>query len=367
MFLSLNQKSIALASAILIGSTGQAMAQSNTQEVSIDFQGWVGEDEFACGESYNQVGVAETTITPTDFRLYVSDIALVDRDGNTVPIELEQDGKWQYKNTALLDFEDGSGACDNGTTETNTSIVGTVPEGDYESLQFTLGVPKNLNHEDAAIAPSPLNLTSMWWNWQGGYKFLRADLETDSAIANVANTSSTTYSQDGESNVQINRQTTSSTSQGTSQSTTQTSNQTSLFKNGQGTRSQSSSTRTTRTNSSDDSRSSSDVNHQASSNSYLIHIGSTGCKDSAQSNLFGCVNPNRSTIVLEDFNPEDNVVIVDLAELLYESDLSTNQANTPAGCMSSPEDSDCSPIIQRLGLSFDGATSAEGQRLFFVE
>ena len=365
MFLSLNQKSIALATAILVSSMGQAMAQSNTQEVSIDFQGWVGEDEFVCGESYDRVGSSETTVTPTDFRLYVSQVALIDRDGNTVPVELEQDGKWQYKNVALLDFEDGSGACDNGTTETNTAIVGSVPEGDYEGLQFTLGVPKQLNHNDAAIAPSPLNLTSMWWNWQGGYKFLRADLETDSAIANVANTSSTASSQNGENNVQIDRQTTSSTSQGGSQNTTQTSNQTSLFKNGRGSHSQTSSTRTSSSN--DGSHNSSDVNHQASSNSYLIHIGSTGCKDSAQSDLFGCANPNRSTIVLEDFNPEDNVVIVDLAELLYESDLSTNQANTPTGCMSAPEDSDCSPIMQGLGLSFDGATSAEGQRFFFVE
>ena len=358
MLLSFNKKSIILATALLIAGMGTAQAQSDTQEVEINFAGWVGDDEFACGESYDRVGTSETTITPTDFRLYISEVALIDQDGNTVPVELEQDGKWQYENVALLDFEDGTEACDNGTTETNTAIVGTVPEGDYESLQFTLGVPKKLNHEDAAIAPSPLNLTSMWWNWQGGYKFLRVDLETDNAIANVSNTSSSTSSQNGESNVQINQQSTRTTSQGGSQSTTQTSNQTSIFKNGQGTHSQSSSTTHT---------SRGDANHQASSNGYLIHIGSNGCKDSAQSNLFGCINPNRSTIVLEDFNPEDNTVIVDLAELLYESDLTTNQANTPAGCMSSPDDADCRPIMQRLGLSFGGATSEVGQRFFFAE
>ena len=371
MLFSSNKKSILLATAMLLGSMGLAQAQSGDREVEINFSGWVGQDEFVCGESYDEVGASQTTITPTDFRLYVSEVALIDRDGNAVPVELEQDGQWQYENVALLDFEDGTESCDNGTPQTNTTIVGTVPEGDYESLQFTLGVPKKLNHEDAAIAPSPLNLTSMWWNWQGGYKFLRTDLETDSAIANVASTSS---SQQGSSDVMVNQQSTHS-SNGGSQSTTQTSNQTSIFKNGTGTHTSSSTTRTRNSdmNHGDMGGNHSDMNHgdmgsnEATANSYLIHIGSTGCKDSAQSSLFGCANPNRSTIVLEDFNPEDNTVAVDLAELLYESDLSTNQANTAMGCMSSPEDSDCNPIMQRLGVSSSNTASSEGQQFFFVE
>ena len=358
MILSFNQKSILLATVMAFGSYGIVRAQSNTREVAINFEGFVGEDEFVCGESYDRVGTSETTITPTDFRLYVSNLALIDEGGNAVPVELEQDGKWQHENTALLDFEDGTGACDNGTAEINNTVIGTVPEGNYQSLQFTLGVPKNLNHKDAAIAPSPLNLTSMWWNWQGGYKFLRADIETDGDIANVSSTTTTTSQNNND--VVVDRQRTSTNSQGGSQTTTQTNNQTSIFKNGQGTHSQSSSTTTEQQG----------VNHDeenVSSNSYLIHLGSTGCRDSAKSQLFGCANPNRATITLEDFNPDDNTVVVDLAELLYDTDLSSNQPNTPAGCMSSPDDNDCSPIMQRLGLSFNGTTPAEGQRFFFVE
>ena len=189
MFLKVNRKTILLATILSCGAYAHAKAQTDTQEIAIDFEAWVGDREFACGESYEEVGVSESTITPTDFRFYVSEVALIDAEGNTIPLELEQDGKWQYENIALLDFEDGSSACDNGTVEMNTTVVGTVPEGDYQSLQFTMGVPQNLNHEDAAIAPSPLNLTSMWWNWQGGYKFLRLDLETEEAIANVSETS----------------------------------------------------------------------------------------------------------------------------------------------------------------------------------
>ena len=354
MLLSLNKKSILLATAIALGCYGVSQAQSDTKEVTINFEAWVGDRKFTCGESYDQVGTSESTVTPTDFRFYVSDVALVDEDGNAVPLKLEQDGKWQYQNVVLLDFEDGTGACDNGTAETRTMVVGTLPEGDYDSLQFTLGVPKKLNHQDAAIAPSPLNLTSMWWNWQGGYKFLRVDLKNNTAIANVAETShsQTSHSQNGHSNVQINQQTTTSTSnQSHSQTTSQTSSQTSMVKNGQGTHHQTSSTH---------------ISHPSSSNTYLIHLGSTGCQDKAQSDLFGCANPNRANIVLEDFDPKDNVIIADLAELLYQTDLTRNQANTPAGCMSSPEDRDCQAIIQNLGLPFHGASSTE-QTFFWVE
>lgn len=357
--ISFNYKSLLLATTITLGSYGIAQAQSNTREVAINFQAWVGEDEFVCGESYDNVGTSQTTITPKDFRFYVSNVALIDENGDAVPLELEQDGKWQHQSTALLDFEDGSGTCDNGTTEINTTVVGSVPEGNYQSLQFTLGVPKKLNHEDAAIAPSPLNLTSMWWNWQGGYKFLRVDLETDQAIANTSSSSITSQSEDG--NVQLNQQSTSTSSTGGSQTTTQTSNQTSVFKNGQGTHTQTSSTQTTQ----QDGSHSQEPN--ISSNSYLIHLGSTGCNDSAQSDLFGCLNPNRATITLEDFDVDDNIVIADLAELLYQSDLATNEANTPNGCMSSPDDDDCTPIMQRLGLPVNSATAAEGQQFFFVE
>lgn len=347
---SIFNRNLLLATIIALGTGSYVVAQSNTKEVAIDFEAWVGDRQFACGESYEEVGTSGTTITPTDFRFYISDVTLIDENGNVVPVELEQDEQWQYQSTALLDFEDGSNGCDNGTPETNTTIVGTVPEGNYQSLQFTLGVPEDLNHEDAAIAPSPLNLTSMWWNWQGGYKFLRLDLETDEAIAEVSQTSYSYTQGRGEGgNVQINRQTSSTTSTGGSQSTSQTSSQTSIFKNGQGTHSQSSSTHT--------------AQQDGSNNAYIIHLGSTGCSDSAQSNLFGCANPNRVEVILEDFDPEDNVVVADLAELLAESDLAVNEANTPLGCMSSPDDADCMPIMESLGLSSTGAE----QMLFWVE
>ncbi|MEM8720705.1 MAG: MbnP family copper-binding protein [Cyanobacteria bacterium P01_G01_bin.39] len=349
-----------IAAAVLLSCSAAPVLSQ--EEIAINFEAFVGESEFACGESYEEIGTGSSTITPTDFRFYVSDVALIDEDGNAVPLELEQDGKWQHQNVALLDFEDGTDSCDNGTPETRTQVVGTIPEGDYESLSFTLGVPSQLNHNDAAIAPSPLNLTSMWWNWQGGYKFLRLDLETEQAIANVSDVthSQTSHSQGAASNVQINQQTV--TSHG-NQTTRQTSQQTSIFQNGQGTHQQTSSTHTTH-HGDKDGQHSQHGNKNASNNAYLIHLGSTGCADSAQSSLFNCANPNRVTVTLSDFDADKNVVVADLAELLAQSDLSTNQANTPNGCMSSPDDDDCLPILESLSLS--SGTVGE-QNLFFVE
>ena len=349
MILSFNSKSILLATAIVFSGYGIVQAQSDTKEVAINFEGWVGSDQFACGESYDKVGVSETTITPTDFRLYVSNAALLDEDGNAVPIELEQDGKWQYQNTTLLDFEDGTGVCDNGTSETRTTVVGYVPQGDYEQLQFTLGVPKNLNHKDAAIAPSPLNLTSMWWNWQGGYKFLRVDLENDQVISDVANTVTVNQDQNVED-----------------QHSNHSGDKPDIFKGNTDRHSnhqQSNSDHSDHNQAENHTAGDSHLNHGGSNKGYSVHLGSTGCKDSSQSSLFGCANPNRSQITLADFNPNKNVVIVDLAEFLATSDLNTNAANTPNGCMSAPEDGDCTAIMESLGLS----TASSEQTLFWAE
>jgi uncharacterized repeat protein (TIGR04052 family) len=68
------------------------------------------------------------------------------------------------------------GPCRNGTAATNTAVRGTCARGHaYTGVRFTLGVPFSRNHGDPTVAPSPLNNTAMFWNWQGGYKFLKFD------------------------------------------------------------------------------------------------------------------------------------------------------------------------------------------------
>lgn len=149
-----------------------------TQDVEINFQALVGEAPFACGQDYSGIGSTGETLTPSDLRLYVSNVRLLNARGEEVPVELAQDGIWQYQNVALLDFEDGTGPCENGTSQTNSAVIGKVPVGEYSGIVFDLGVPADINHLDSAVMPSPLNLTAMWWNWQGGYKFLRVEGKT---------------------------------------------------------------------------------------------------------------------------------------------------------------------------------------------
>jgi uncharacterized repeat protein (TIGR04052 family) len=301
---------LASPSLMVLPSLAQA---AETQPVTLNFQGVVGDKPFSCTESY-RLGTAETMSMPTDFRLYVSDVALIDAEGNAVPVTLEQDGKWQYKTVALLDFEDRTGTCANGTPDTRTQIVGTVPVGDYQGVQFTLGVPFDLNHDDATPAPSPLNLTSLWWNWRGGYKFLRVDLETHNMNAELP------VQPKGEGH------------------------------SGHGT--------TTHTG---------DPGHGAGATGFAIHLGSTGCQaegDNLQPT--SCLNPNRADIVLNEVDPAADTIAVDLAALVQSNDLSTNVPNTPPGCMSAPEDGDCMGIMHNLGIAFDGEPSS-GQTVFRVE
>lgn len=152
-----------------------AGAQGASQAVTVRFAAQVNGQAFSCGQSYPGVGTARSTITPSDFRFYVSDVTLVDETGKAVPVALAQDGIWQLENIALLDFENGTGPCRNGTSAMNTALRGTVPAGRYVGLRFTLGLPFARNHGDPTVAPSPLNLTAMFWTWQGGYKFLKFD------------------------------------------------------------------------------------------------------------------------------------------------------------------------------------------------
>lgn len=145
-------------------------------EVSVSFAGVVGDQPFACDGSYSGIGTSSSELTTLDFRLYVSEVELITADGEAYPLELTEDGTWQRAGVALLDFEDGSGGCASGTPAMHTALQGTVAhEGPFTGVRFVLGVPEALNHDDASTAEPPLSTTTMFWNWNGGYKFLRID------------------------------------------------------------------------------------------------------------------------------------------------------------------------------------------------
>lgn len=146
-----------------------------TVDVALAFAATIDGEAVSCAGSF-PVGQDLVSAQVADARLFVSAVELRNAEGDWIAVDLEQDGMWQVENVALLDFEDGTGACaDSGTPELNASVVGTLPEGTYDAVRFDVGVPFELNHVDNTTAPAPLNAPGMFWTWQGGYKFVRVD------------------------------------------------------------------------------------------------------------------------------------------------------------------------------------------------
>jgi uncharacterized repeat protein (TIGR04052 family) len=222
---------------------------ANRAPVNIEFSAtWAGQP-LRCGES---------GLSLTDLRFFVSDVVLINSQGAENSLLLT-DG------VALIDLENGEGACSNGTQETKTTLSGSSETADIEGIRFTVGVPFELNHANPLLAKAPLDDSAMHWHWRSGYKFLRAGVTTES---------------DG----------------------------------------------------------------------FWVHLGSTGCKGTIQ-NISGCQSPNRVTVELSGFSPENKQIDVDLAALFEGVDLDDG---IRSDCSSGPSESACTRPFANLGLAFGG-------------
>jgi uncharacterized repeat protein (TIGR04052 family) len=271
-------KALILAAMLALATSAPLAAQAAAQPVEIGFSATVGGKPFRCGESYSGIGTPAATIRPSDFRFYVHDLALIDAGGRQVKLQLDQDGLWQTRDVALLDFEDGSGPCRGGNPGLNAVVKGSVPPGHYTGLAFRLGLPFDLDHGDATVAASPLNFTAMFWTWASGYRFLKIDLEGDKA--NPARGGAT---------------------------------------------------------------------------GFAIHIASSDCSAPQMTERpTSCAHPNLVEVRLNAFDPQRQIVELDLARLLAGVNTQVNTPDTAPGCMSDQDDPDCAAIFHNLGLAFDG-------------
>ena len=295
---------------VAVAALGGCAVAPAERDVEIRFGARVGDAEFRCGQSYAGIGTTGARITPSDFRFYVSDVELIDAAGRAVKLQLAQDGVWQFRDVALLDFEDGSGPCRAGTSGLNTRVVGKAPPGDYRGVSFTLGVPFALNHGDPTVAPSPLNLTAMFWNWQVGYKFVKVDFTSASAMP-AAMAAPTGGGHGGGAG-------------------------------GHG-------------------------GAQAAAPGWSLHLGSTQCASAGTTQPPAqCANPNRVRVTFANFDPARSIVVADLRAVLAGANVDVNAPNTSPGCMSFPNDPDCMPVMPALGLAY-GAAPAQPQRFFRAE
>lgn len=155
---------------LILFSLGTACTPATT-EIEIPFTVLYDGKSIGCDMPVDSVSM-------TDLRFYVYDLRLLDPDDKEISIALRPNEFWQTEAVALLDFENGEGACMNGSERTNTVIRGRHALTESRGLAFRIGVPAHLNHEDALTARPPLNFTDMHWHWATGYKFLRAGIET---------------------------------------------------------------------------------------------------------------------------------------------------------------------------------------------
>lgn len=257
---------------------------------TLTFAAFVGAEPFACNKTFD-VGSPATSVAPIDFRFYVSEVKLVRADGSEEPLVLVPDGKWQLDDVALLDFEDGTGACaTDGNPDTNVVVRGRAPAGSYTGVRFVVGVPFAKNHQNQATAPSPLNLGQMFWSWRGGYKFLKIDGQPQN-----------------DAGVRFN-----------------------------------------------------------------FHLGSVACNggDPADGgSVTGCDKPNRAPVSLTGTSPIDFAqkrIVVDWAAILAGSDVTTNGGG-PGGCMSFPNDPECPPLFDRLGVDYVTGQPKAGGTAFRLE
>jgi len=164
-----------LAPAIFVSGCGDSVA---TQSYSLTFDATFGDDPFVCGETVTGLGESgDQSLTVRDARLYVHDVRLVNAAGDEVALDLTQNA-FQHETVAYLDFADSTDPDCAGSPETRVVVEGTAPIGDYVGVRFTVGLPPEVNHSNATVAASPLNITDMFWSWQSGYTFVRLDGES---------------------------------------------------------------------------------------------------------------------------------------------------------------------------------------------
>lgn len=300
------------AAVVAKASADTASQSAATQDVTINFDVVNGGASVRCGDVVtlpntqlwdhtptNTSAVAATTQAAqtstgklVDLRFYVSNVALVDQDGNATPVVLTENAG-QSKGLALLNF--GYNTVSSGATYANvtcspttgyvTSITGKVKPGTYTGVTMVVGVPLygpdmvRQNHSNAADTANslPLQNSAMAWSWQSGRKFTKLEFWPTTPVQKP--NSSTT-------------------------------------------------------------------------SKWVVHLGSTGCSGDPTVGTTAptsCTNPNRVKLAFSSFNASSQKVVLDIGQLFKNSDLQYD-AGGAAGCMSGTTDPECGPIFKALGL-----------------
>lgn len=289
-----------LASALLLAACGGGDddTPAGPKSVEIRFATVAGTTPVNCGTaSIASLGTTNATGRLKDARFYVMNVSLVRADGTEEPLTLPANDNWNATQGAdrvtLVDLEDKTGACD-GTAETNPTVKGTVPAGNYVGIKMTMGVPFVLNHTNQGagvdVTPAVVNNAvnpGMAWAWAGGRKFAKIEL-TDTLASAPAGTAGKWAAP--------------------------------VF------------------------------------NVHIGSVGCTGTNPAA-GQVDRCSAPNRMAVNFAAFDPATQQVTVDVRALLAGNDATANVSG-PTGCMSGGTDFECTEVFRAMQVGFDGAAPA---------
>jgi len=166
----------------------KTVKEMQTKSMTINFKPMWEDEKLMCSEDnktkvYHKYTPTHAMVTLRDFRLFISNIYLIDDQGNKEMLKLQgNDFQYQDENgsVVLLDFENNTGNCIDrkNTPAMNMVALGDIADKTYSKIEFTLGVPFHTNHTEYPNVKA-LNQPGMAWNWQAGRKFTKFESSND--------------------------------------------------------------------------------------------------------------------------------------------------------------------------------------------
>ena len=172
---------------LLLAGCDASVMEAGDADVTLNVNAHVNGKAFStnAGTSYDINGA---TVSFASARMYISEITLINSDGEQVTLENEplsvpakndadKTVTHAVKDRVLLVKHDAN---------TTAYDIGTWPAGDYTGIRFKVGVAGMTNRIDPSQVPARHALAKQTdvnnhWNWKAGYLFLRMDgtLDTD--------------------------------------------------------------------------------------------------------------------------------------------------------------------------------------------
>jgi uncharacterized repeat protein (TIGR04052 family) len=175
---------ISAISVVLVSACGNGSHSTVSEPLNFElrFNAVSGSESVNCEQVLHQLGSTSANASLLDFSVFIHGLKFIRADGSSIAANLISN-EWQSRNVALLDFQDKSDSCSGAIKPTNKTIQGSIAtKEDFIAIEFTLGIPPELNHVDPSSVEAPLNASNMFWSWQSGYKSMRIDLSPEGGI-----------------------------------------------------------------------------------------------------------------------------------------------------------------------------------------